>query len=146
MNLNSTDDNIKKGDVDIVFGSAKNWMSEEWRRELKDGKLGKIVAEIAADEVHVVLEWYIFESLLHLVGVQGLPPSLSRLNCLKIYIVFINVVLTFWREKGNTDCIALSVLRYDLLIILNYESFQPSEIVGLRLMHIGLCEIELFFI
>ena len=44
-------------------------MSEEWRRELKDGKLGKLVAEIAADEVHVVLEWYIFNSSFHLVGV-----------------------------------------------------------------------------
>ena len=58
-----------KGDVDIVFGSAEKWMSEEWRRELKDGKLGKLVAEIAADEVHVVLEWYIFNSSFHLVGV-----------------------------------------------------------------------------
>ena len=35
MNLNSTDDNIEKGDVDIVFGSAEKWMSEEWRRESK---------------------------------------------------------------------------------------------------------------
>ena len=32
-------------------------MSEECRTELKDGKLGKLVAEIAVDEVHVVLEW-----------------------------------------------------------------------------------------
>ena len=69
VNLNSTDDNIKKGDVDIIFVSAKEWLSEEWRRELKDGKLGKLVAEIAADEVHVVLEWYIFNSSFHLVGI-----------------------------------------------------------------------------
>ena len=56
VNLNSTDDNIKKRDMDIVVGSAEKWMNEEWRRELKDGKLGKLVAEIAVDEVHIVLE------------------------------------------------------------------------------------------
>ena len=56
VNLNSTDDNIKKRDMDIVVGSAEKWMSEEWTRELKDGKLGKLVAEIAVDEVHIVLE------------------------------------------------------------------------------------------
>ena len=57
------------------------------------------MAEIAVDKVHVVLEWYIglFNSLFHLVGVQSL--SLPSLSILKIYIVFINVVLTFWRER-----------------------------------------------
>ena len=43
--------------------------------------------------------------------------------------------------KGNTDCMTLAVLWCDLLIILNYESFQSLEIVGLRLMHIDLREI-----
>ena len=109
--------------------------TEEWSRELKDGKLGKLVAEIAADKVHVVLEWYIFNSSFHLVSVQGLSPITFKTYCL--YQRGSDVL----EGKGNTDCIALSVLRCDLLIILNYESFQPSEIVGLCLMRIGLCEI-----
>ena len=90
-------------------------MSEEWRRELKDGKLGKLVAEIAADEVHVVLEWYIFNSSFHLVGVQGLSPHHFKTQDLYCLYQRGSDVL---EGKGDTDCIALSVLRCDLLIIL----------------------------
>ena len=107
MNLNSTNDNIKKEDVDIIFVSAEKWLSEEWRRALKDGKLGKLVAEIAADEVHVVLEWYIFNSSFHSVGVQGLSShhfTTQDLYCL--YERGSDVL----EGKGKTDCIALSVL------------------------------------
>ena len=44
--------------ISFLAVPRNGWVStEEWRRELKDGKLGKLVAEIAADEVHVVLEW-----------------------------------------------------------------------------------------
>ena len=52
-----SENQIKTGEIDIVFGSSEKWLSKEWQKELIEGNLGKAVSEIAIDEVHVVLEW-----------------------------------------------------------------------------------------
>ena len=50
---------VKKGNVDVVFGSAEKWLSKEWKQELQDGTLGKKIAKICVDEAHAVIEWYV---------------------------------------------------------------------------------------
>ena len=50
-------ESITRGEVDIVFGSAETWLSNEWQKNLKDSNLGQLISEIAIDEVHTVIEW-----------------------------------------------------------------------------------------
>ena len=50
-------ESITRGEVDIIFGSAETWLSNEWQKNLKDSNLGQLISEIAIDEVHTVIEW-----------------------------------------------------------------------------------------
>lgn len=52
-----TREELKRGNVDVVFGSAEKWLSKEWKQELQDGALGKKISEICVDEAHSVIEW-----------------------------------------------------------------------------------------
>ena len=49
---------IKQEKIDVVFGSAENWMDPKWQKELREGGLGKVVSEIAVDKLHCVIKWY----------------------------------------------------------------------------------------
>ena len=52
-----TDKEIEEGDVNIVFGSAEQWLSDRWKKCLQFGSLhGTEVLVI--DEVHTVETWY----------------------------------------------------------------------------------------
>ena len=50
------DEAVKSGSCEIVYWSAKSWLSNEWTKGLQKGKLGKQVAAIAIDEVHSITE------------------------------------------------------------------------------------------
>ena len=63
LNSGESDEEIKNGNVDIVFGSAERWLSEEWKKELLEGKLGQLLAELCVDEAHTVIGWYAYYSL-----------------------------------------------------------------------------------
>ena len=45
-----SENQIKTGKIDIVFGSAEKWSSKECQKDLKERNLGKAVSEIAIDE------------------------------------------------------------------------------------------------
>ena len=47
----------REGKCEIVFGSPESWLSSSWRKELRDGILGRQTAALALDEVHSVAEW-----------------------------------------------------------------------------------------
>ena len=47
---------VKRGSCEIVYWSPKSWLSEEWTKGLQEGKVGKLVAIIAIDEVHSIIE------------------------------------------------------------------------------------------
>ena len=63
LNSGESHEEIKNGNVDIVFGSAERWLSEEWKKELLEGKLGQLLAELCVDEAHTVIGWYAYYSL-----------------------------------------------------------------------------------
>ena len=72
---------IKQGKIDVVFGSAENWMDPKWQKELKEGVLGKVVSEIAIDEVHCVIEWYdplFYIVLLSAAWPKNMPKSIFQ--------------------------------------------------------------------
>ena len=50
------DEAVKSGSCEIVYWSAKSWLSNEWTKGLQKEKLGKQVAAIAIDEVHSITE------------------------------------------------------------------------------------------
>ena len=50
------DEAVNSGSCEIVYWSAKLWLSKEWTKGLKKGKVGKQVAAIAIDEVHSITE------------------------------------------------------------------------------------------
>lgn len=43
-------------DAEIIFGSAEQWLSESWKKELKEGCL-KDVSVLVVDEAHTVETW-----------------------------------------------------------------------------------------
>ena len=47
----------REGKCEIIFGSPETWLSTSWRKELRDGKLGRQTVALALDEVHSVTEW-----------------------------------------------------------------------------------------
>ena len=47
----------KDGKCQIVYGRPESWLSKDWMKELKEGKLGQQTVAIAFDEVHSVTEW-----------------------------------------------------------------------------------------
>ena len=50
---------MQLGNCEIVFSSPERWLSKDWRKELRNGKLGSQTVEMALDEVHSVTEWYV---------------------------------------------------------------------------------------
>ena len=50
------DEAVKSGSCEIVYWSAKSWLSNEWTKGFQKAKLGKQVAAIAIDEVHSITE------------------------------------------------------------------------------------------
>ena len=52
-----TDKDIEDGGVNIVFGSAEQYLSDKWKKALQFGSLHE--AEVlVVDEVHTVETWY----------------------------------------------------------------------------------------
>ena len=51
------DAKIIAGEIEIVYGSPEIWLSNKWKKILKDSQLGKQIIAIAVDEVHSVTEW-----------------------------------------------------------------------------------------
>lgn len=47
----------REGKCEIIFGSPETWLSTSWRKELRDGQLGRQTVALALDEVHSVTEW-----------------------------------------------------------------------------------------
>lgn len=55
-----TFEDLDREEIEIVFGSAEQWLSEKWRESLKAGSFKR--AEILiVDEVHTVETWYLFD-------------------------------------------------------------------------------------
>ena len=50
------DEAVKSGSCEIVYWSAKSWLSNEWTKGLQKGELGKQVAAIAIEEVRSITE------------------------------------------------------------------------------------------
>ena len=50
------DEAVESGSCEIVCWSLKLRLSKEWTKGLQEGKLGKQVAAIAIDEVHLITE------------------------------------------------------------------------------------------
>ena len=63
LNSGESHEEIKNGNVDIVFGSAERWLSEEWKKKLLEGKPGGLLAELCVNEAHAVIGWY--ASIIH---------------------------------------------------------------------------------
>ena len=85
LNSGESLEEIKNRNVDIVFGSAERWLSEEWKKERLEGKLGGLLAELCVDEAHAVIGWY--ASIIHYfsnTNFKGFPPAssimLDRIN------------------------------------------------------------------
>ena len=50
------DSEIKNGKFDIVFGSAKQWLSDRWQKALHFGALHQTKV-LVVDEVYTVATW-----------------------------------------------------------------------------------------
>ena len=51
-----TDKDIEEGRVNIVFGSAEQWLSDRWKKALQFGNLHDTEI-LVVDEVHTVETW-----------------------------------------------------------------------------------------
>ena len=52
-----TFEDLDREEIEIVFGSAEQWLSEKWRESLKAGSF-KRAEFLIVDEVHIVETWY----------------------------------------------------------------------------------------
>ena len=52
-------EDLDREEIEIMFGSAEQWLSEKWRESLKAGSF-KRAEFLIVDEVHIVETWYEF--------------------------------------------------------------------------------------
>ena len=56
-NSRETDENILKGEYNLVFGSAEMWLRKTWINNFKKSALRNNVELIVVDEAHVAQSW-----------------------------------------------------------------------------------------
>ena len=74
FNLDTENRELQEG-IEILFGSAEQWLSNEWKLVIKNGMLGT-VEFLVVDEVHTMETWYVFKTfkIIYILHTQTVPP------------------------------------------------------------------------